>query len=296
MFVPRTFFLAAGMSLLAVAAAPLLLPAQRIHRSRPRQLDGIPAHNYQWQSRSRSVQSTARGLLLESDLAERARALLQARESARQLAAAARLADAADPENAGEAGAAVDVAASGAGVAFSAADANRPTTPQVDDLPPVRPGQQVANALQLRALQAMAGFKPDDKIRVFQLDRARLAVDHCMVSNVAVQLHRRGCWVLSLRADQNPLPVDGLVVPYEPQFYLKRNQFHIRMRCYGMYSGGVDLPPTLQPGRPLLVDLHPTQFWVERGEPRHVRITCCDHRLTRYFDQIDRMEIEFFYR
>ena len=49
-------------------------------------------------------------------------------------------------------------------------------------------------------------------IRIYQLDRAKLQIDHCSISGVVLRLHEDGRWVLNLRADQNPVAADDLLV------------------------------------------------------------------------------------
>lgn len=130
------------------------------------------------------------------------------------------------------------------------------------------------------------------RIRLYQLDRSQLAINHCAISEVALQLHDNGRWVLSLRADQNR------VVPgqdHYPFLHLKRNEFVVRLRCLGAFQvepieslGGV--------GKPVLAALHPPAFWVQRRQPAHPRLSGDSAEVRAYFAQIDRVEIEFFYR
>jgi hypothetical protein len=102
----------------------------------------------------------------------------------------------------------------------------------------------------------------------------------------------QGGWVLSLRADQNRRAEgEGFV----PTLYVKRNLFTVRLRCYGNFAN----EPTqaaLDSGKPLLAAIQPPGFWVENGQPKYLRLADQDELIQRYFELIDRVEIEFFYR
>ena len=132
-------------------------------------------------------------------------------------------------------------------------------------------------------------------INLFQLDRDKLQIQQCEISQVALQLHDNGDWVLSLRADQNRRPNKGEKWPYNPRLYIKRNQFVIRLRSLG----AVETKPAANApaaGKPILVELTPPEFWVENGQPRYVRKAGSERLVKDYFHEIDRVEIEFFYR
>lgn len=131
--------------------------------------------------------------------------------------------------------------------------------------------------------------------RLYQLDRASLALDQCEISQVALQLRSDGRWVLSLRADQNRRQDDPDNAPYNPKLYVKRNEFNIRLRCLGGFSIPVT---TTSPsaGQPVMAALYPEPFWVENGQPRYLRLVGCERNLWLDLDKIDRVELEFFYR
>jgi hypothetical protein len=132
-------------------------------------------------------------------------------------------------------------------------------------------------------------------IELYQLDQPRLQIDHCEISQVALQLWENGWWVLSLRADQNRRPPQGEPVVYNPRLHIKRNEFVVRLRCLGAFR----TEPTeaaLAAGKPVLVDLEAEPFWVENGQPRYVRTGGCCELVQDQFEDIDRVEIEFFYR
>ncbi|MDP7019604.1 MAG: hypothetical protein QGG36_27655 [Pirellulaceae bacterium] len=135
---------------------------------------------------------------------------------------------------------------------------------------------------------------PAQTVTVFQLDQARIQIDHCRISSVALQLLDDGQWVLNLRAEQNP-PVEDETSTYRPRLHLKRNQFVIRLRALpvGERSGEAAVRGV---GRPVLAAIEPPPFWVEREQPKSVRLTGRDNDVWRVFDMIDRVEFEFYYR
>jgi hypothetical protein len=131
-------------------------------------------------------------------------------------------------------------------------------------------------------------------IALYQLSQSRLQIDHCEISEVALQLYSDGRWILSLRADQNRRPGEGEPLQFNPQLHLKRNQFAVRLRCLGAFQN----EPTeaaMAVGRPVLADLQPHPFWVENGQPRYLRAGDHDGWVEEHFAEIDRVEIEFYY-
>lgn len=132
-------------------------------------------------------------------------------------------------------------------------------------------------------------------IDLYQLDQARLEIDQCEISQVALQLHDDGQWVLSLRADQNRRPDDPAMAEYNPRLHIQRNQFTIRLRCLGAFKNE-PAAGALAAGKPVLVELDPKPFWVENGEPRYVRTGGGSPLVANHFADIDRVEVEFFYR
>ena len=297
----------------------------KYHRQRARQLTGIPCYDYQWGSRSRSEISTARAILLEQNLKKVAREIFEDRARVELMLESAEreqpileevepldvLRDRAMEEIRSRGVPSHPVVPRGAAPNLLPPPRLQPLAPPMNrstervhrplaHVSPVRTrSRDIRRGQSLEELEiaSVDSLLPADNLRVFQMDRTRLAIDHCMVSDVAVQLHREGCWVLSLRADQNPrLPndIDEQFV-YRPRLHLKRNEFHLRLRCYGLYNT-IPAPRGLQAGRPMMADLHPVSFWVQRMEPRHLRVACCDRRLRGSFDRIAKMEVEFFYR
>jgi hypothetical protein len=135
---------------------------------------------------------------------------------------------------------------------------------------------------------------PSTVVSLYQLDQARLQIQHCAISEVALQLHDNGLWVLSLRADQNRRPAEDEPAAYNPYLYIQRNQFVVRLRCFGTFENRPS-EAGLETGKPVLATLHPDPFWVENGQPRFLRTGGCDPWVEEHFEEIDRVQVEFFY-
>ena len=139
-------------------------------------------------------------------------------------------------------------------------------------------------------------------VKAFQfVERPRLQVDHCSISQISVNLHEDGDWIISLRADQNPIQlvppaVDRDVTTSEEIYkftdHLKRNLFKVQLRCYAR-TGGV--PADSAVGKPVVIPLDVAPFWVQRQQPRWFVDMGNDARIRQYFDIIDHVEIEFTY-
>jgi hypothetical protein len=132
-------------------------------------------------------------------------------------------------------------------------------------------------------------------IELYQLDRPRLQIDHCEISQVALQLFGDGRWILSLRADQNRRPPEGEPAEYNPRLHIKRNEFVVRLRCLGAFRTE-PIEVASAAGKPVLADLNVEPFWVENGQPRYIRSGGCCALVQDQFEDINRVEIEFFYR
>jgi hypothetical protein len=154
----------------------------------------------------------------------------------------------------------------------------------------------------------------------YQMGQAELRVDHCAISRVALVIRTDGFWTLSLRADQNrpedrdppliavgrPVVTDatslapsrvilpGATATTRFTEHIKRNQFIVRVRGYAFAATGssLDAPPA----RPVLFQLAPDPFWVQRREPRFEKFQDFDVEIAEYVRSVDRVEIELTYR
>lgn len=234
-------------------------------RTWPRPKPGIPWRDYQFQARSRSETAISRtAVLLRSDV----------------LAAA--------------------VTASVAEIPPGTRLRETITEETVAPLRGPRPGErgretryrQFERELDRRGDQPPPVAAPS---KLYLLDLSQLEIDHCAVSQVALQIQEDGTWVLSLRGDQNRSPEPGEPAPYNPRLHIERNEFVVRLRCLGNF-GTTPSELAVTVGKPVLADLGPVTFWVENGEPRYLRHADYDATIEKYYPMIDRVELEFFYR
>ena len=146
-----------------------------------------------------------------------------------------------------------------------------------------------------------------------------LSVDHCQISQIAVEIENTGRWNLKLLAQQNPnVAVDGQL----PTAHLRQNEFVVQLRFYGEFQSE---PLTTNPvfGRPALAQVDAIEFYVRNGQPYHLFVSRPDNSATRrfnrdthtadryaprvqdrnvslllrrYFDRIDRAVVSFHYR
>jgi hypothetical protein len=132
----------------------------------------------------------------------------------------------------------------------------------------------------------------------YQLAQASVAVDHCAISRVVLTVWDNGAWSLDFRADQNPggpinppLILRGATTPTRFTAHIKRNLFTVRVRGFGSVSN-----PDVTLGRPVLYELSPPPFWVQRGVPLFPSFQGTDGRVRDAFWTVDRVEVELSYR
>jgi hypothetical protein len=153
------------------------------------------------------------------------------------------------------------------------------------------------------------------KAKYFQMSHTSVQLDQCFLSRVALTLEQQGFWTLSLRADQNPwmtgpnhevtgpFELPGAVSALHPLLSnleketdgLKRNQFFVRVRCYGGYPLREPLPAATI-GKPVLFELPVAAFWVQRGFPYDLWTRQPMPDVARCYDLVNRVEVEFWYR
>lgn len=139
-----------------------------------------------------------------------------------------------------------------------------------------------------------------DQIKSFQFVKdPTLQIDHCSISQMSVLLHESGRWTISLQADQNPVNatriLDVTTIERKQLFtdHLQRNCFHVVARCYAQY-GSVDGNGLL--GKAFVIPLEVRPFWVQRQQPYPLFESEYHPDVKKYFDSIDRVEIEFAYQ
>jgi len=135
-------------------------------------------------------------------------------------------------------------------------------------------------------------------LKHFQWKQATVRIDHCSISAPSLRLRDNGSWVLNLQANQNP-EIEGATPATTPEgrytAHLKRNQFVVTLRCFAA-SVQEQTSADAAIGKPLLCVLGPTEFWVQRGQPLPVCKQGDARCIKEYFNLIDRVELEFFYR
>jgi hypothetical protein len=133
-----------------------------------------------------------------------------------------------------------------------------------------------------------------------------LQIDHCAISRVAVLLDRKGRCRVSLQADQNTPAThaaqdekarqagisQGGSLLQTSQF--KRNEFHVVVRGYGVPPSGDPNQGTL--GKPVVFRVEVCPFQVQRGESRDLVVQIDSADVREYFDQVNHVEVDFWYR
>jgi hypothetical protein len=173
-------------------------------------------------------------------------------------------------------------------------------------------GQSAAEAVEaMNLLIDRESLKTKPRVKVYQFPTAGLAVDHCSISQIAFFMQEDGTWRLNLNADQNAgasasrvvtgpttLPqVRGLPdITIKETSFLKRNLFVIRLRGLGSYTEPLPTPPVPSVvGKPVLLALPPIRFWVQRGVTYPLVSSGRHPDAARFFDEIDRAQVEFTY-
>ncbi len=142
------------------------------------------------------------------------------------------------------------------------------------------------------------------QVKFYQLTQAQLAIDHCSISRVALLLEDNGHWRLSLQADQNPKETNPVpsataavrqALPQLQTSHILRNEFHVVIRGYGGYLAA-ETPDSSKLGKPVMFRIEIDPFWVQNGVPRDMVWDQMSYDVSRYFDLIDRIEIDLSYR
>jgi hypothetical protein len=148
----------------------------------------------------------------------------------------------------------------------------------------------------------------------FQFKESSLASEQCTISRMAVQLFEDGTWIITLRADQNPVvstaaPIAATLTTNPastPQSspaltangaptlwtdHILRNQFKVVVRCYSVPSSAVQ-----GAGQPVVAILAPSPFWVQRAKPVDYKAQGADPAIARFYTTIDHVDLQFSFR
>jgi hypothetical protein len=188
------------------------------------------------------------------------------------------------------------------------------------------PSQPALGISKIGILVPVADASPADtlpsghKMYYYQLNQPQLSIDHCSISRVVLSIRDDGYWTLSLRADQNQRSIDdtplvAVGIPKPPgntsvpqpgpilpgaspttKFtdHIKRNLFTIKVRGYAVYR--LEEPADGALGRPVLFELLPDPFWVQRQVPDFRRFHGKKAEIAEFCRTIDRVEVELSYR
>jgi len=140
------------------------------------------------------------------------------------------------------------------------------------------------------------------------VDPTSLRIDHCSISEMAAVIDEGGEWVVSLRADQNPVVtrdrrrlIDEVVVDDIRPSVLQtsqtpRNLFHVRVFGYAA-RGSQARTPGEGATDPAVFEAIIPPFWVQRARPRRMRWTgsLSPSQAARAFVLVDRIGVEFSY-
>ena len=143
----------------------------------------------------------------------------------------------------------------------------------------------------------------DPDVRLYQfIDQPVLQIDHCVVSEMAMEVSKDGKWVFSCRAEQNPTEINPFrvgadVTTSQPiELYtqpLLRNEFYLELRCY---SAAESRDPADLLGKPVLLRIPIQPFWVQKGVPYTCVVRGCSALQAKIFERADRVVVEFRYR
>lgn len=136
--------------------------------------------------------------------------------------------------------------------------------------------------------------------KMLQMDRSRLTIEHCQISDVAIRIEPSGMWQVSLRADQNYV-LDHEAETRNVELHMKRNRFHTKILLTQPLAGvshrtRIAGTPTAdaEPKRIVLSVIELPPYWVQREAATSVVETGYDPAIARHFQEISQAEIEFY--
>ena len=137
----------------------------------------------------------------------------------------------------------------------------------------------------------------------FRPSRDQLRIDHCRISDIAIDFDRGGNWVMSLFAEQNPPLEPEQDLRFRQRLHLRRNAFVVEVRLFSSPTTSVaavvesdQQSREPNPGRLIAAKIEPKPFWVQREEPRSLVLRGQSDEIARWFDELSAAEFEFFYQ
>jgi hypothetical protein len=185
---------------------------------------------------------------------------------------------------------------------------------------PVLAVSQIGVLVRVEGVPLSETLRSGRQMAYYQLKTNELRVEHCSISRVSLAIRDDGYWTLSFRADQNlhafddtplvavgiPRPTPNTSVPQPRPIlpgaspstkfteHIKRNLFIVKARGYTAFL--TDETADGSPGRPVLFEILPVPFWVQRGVPAFPRYEGSKAEIAEFFKTIDRVEVELSYR
>ncbi|HWL09845.1 MAG TPA: hypothetical protein VNQ76_15675 [Planctomicrobium sp.] len=158
---------------------------------------------------------------------------------------------------------------------------------------PVSGVSQLAIPLTYTYTDADTRSEKSVQAKVFQLDASELRNDHCQLTKVALTIQQNGKWMLNFTARQDPD-----LVPTHMRASFER--FERNLFCVSVYGAGlfptierIDVSPT---GKPQLFYLFLQPTVLEKRQISRLNYSGHSDEISRYFELIDRVEIDLRYR
>lgn len=143
------------------------------------------------------------------------------------------------------------------------------------------------------ALVSTATASREVSLKVFQIEPARLRIDHCEVSQIAVTVADSGEWHVSFQARQDPRLLEPAQRTEFERF--RRNELRLEIRPILVLTARQNAGDAVL-GKPELRAIETLQFWVQKEETRRIAERGLSNDLQKYFDQIEQVDVHFSYR
>ena len=168
-------------------------------------------------------------------------------------------------------------------------------------LPPTQSTDELIE--RFSASQALVERASRPRAKLFQIARNSITIEHCSISDIALQIEPSGKWLLRLRGDQNPIEKTEELIRNK-DIHIRRNAFRVQVRLLTTArSNGENRTPLVekqplidQAGKLALVSFDVEEFWVQREAPMYIAKDGYEHGIVNSFADIDQAEFEFFVR
>lgn len=130
------------------------------------------------------------------------------------------------------------------------------------------------------------------RIKVFQMDSSELRNNHCQLTKVALTIHQDGKWTMNFTATQNPDLLPSYLRPSFERF--DRNLFCVSVYGEALYKIGESTDSPV--GKPELFHIFLQPYVIEKRQSTRLVYSGESREISRYFDIIDRVEVDLRYR